>query len=109
MTIVLRPGDLCVFRTAPINSFSYPATGRYAALKVLAVDDRIVFAVLDGVFRDRPSFEQIAQLPILYRKRFNFKSCPAVSATPSHWDIDLLDFAVLGCVDVTSDTLALIP
>jgi hypothetical protein len=107
--MALRPGDVCVFRTSPFSTFSEPATGRYAALKVLTVGDKIAYAVLDGIFTERPNLGQVAHSPVLRNKRFNFKDTPALHSTSSNWDIDLLDFAVLGNVGVAPTDLALIP
>ena len=105
----LRPGDVCLFRTSPINSFSKPATGRYAALRVLTVGDHIVYAVLDGVFTERPDLGQAVHSSVLRNKRFNFKDTPALHSTSPSWDIYLLDFTVLGNVGVAPTELALIP
>jgi hypothetical protein len=104
----LRPGDVCVFRTSPINSFSDPATGRYAALKVLTVGEHIVYVVLDGVFTERPDLGQAVHSSALRNKRFNCNDTPALHSTSSNWDIDLLDFVVLGNVGVAPTELALI-
>jgi hypothetical protein len=104
----LRPGDVCVFRTSPINSFGEPATGRHAALKVLTVGNMIVYAVLDGIFTERPDLEQVAHSTILRNRRFSFKETPALHSTPSNWNIDLLDFTVLGNIGVAPIELALI-
>jgi hypothetical protein len=105
----LRSGDICVFRTSPANSFSEPSTGRYAALKVLTVGDHIVYAVLDGVFTERPDLRQVMHSSVLRNKRFNLNDTPALHSTSSNWDIDLFDFVVLGNVGVASTELALIP
>jgi hypothetical protein len=105
----LRPGDVCVFRTWPINSFSEPTTGRYAALKVLTVGEHIIYVVLDGVFTERPDLGQVAHSSVLRNERFNCKDTPALHSTSSNWDIDLLEFVVLGNVGVGSTELALIP
>lgn len=105
----LRPGDICAFRTSPTNSFSKPSTGRYAALKILTSGAAIVYAVLDGIFAEPPDLQQVAQLPVLRDERFGMKHRPAVLSTSPHWDIDLLDFVVLGNTDVAPADLALIP
>ena len=49
-------GEIYAFRTAPLTRFSEQDTGRYAALKILAVDDLVTFVVLDGIWSRTPSF-----------------------------------------------------
>ncbi len=105
----LRPGDVCAFRTSPITSFSHPTTGRHATLKVLTTGEVIVWAVLDCVFPERPDLPQVATAPVLRRQRFAGAGQPAVCSTPRGWDLDLLDFAVLGSIAVTPAELAVIP
>lgn len=105
----LKAGDLCAFVTSPVTPFSAPSTGRHAVLKVLTANKLIVYLVLDGVFDQRSSLHQAAALPPLRRERFNFKCAPALLSTPPDWDIGLLDFTLLGNVEVAPTELALIP
>lgn len=70
----LSPGDVLTFRTSPFTAFAPPDTGRWAALRVLAVDERQVgVAVLDGVWSTPPSLEGALACDILRRRRFAFR------------------------------------
>ena len=108
---LLKSGDLCSFTTSPFfPGFSAPQTGRYAVLKVLTKDDLIGYLVLDGIFGLQPALYQAESLPPLYQERFtNFSNTPALGSTRRDWDIDLLEFAVLGNAPVSAAELALIP
>jgi hypothetical protein len=108
-THTLRAGDICAFATSPVTPFSAPSTGRYAALKVLTSNKTIVYIVLDGVFDQRPDLLQAAALPPLRRGRFSSKCDPALLSTSSDWDIDLLDFTVIGNVEIAPTELAIVP
>ena len=65
-------------------SLIHISTGRYAALKVLTVGDKIVYAVLDGIFTERPNLGQVAHSPVLRNKHFNFKDTPALHLSLIH-------------------------
>lgn len=105
----LAAGDVCVFKTSPFNRFSAPDTGRYGVLKVLSAGEMVIYVVLDGVFSQPPELRHAAALPPLYQERFSFSGTPALCSMPRGWDIDLLEFALLGNVPVSEAELALIP
>jgi hypothetical protein len=77
----LRPGDICAFRTSPINSFSEASTGRQATPKVLTTGNLIVYIVLEGVFAERPQLQHVAHQPVLLNERFSFNGTPALHST----------------------------
>jgi hypothetical protein len=104
-----RAGDIYSFRTSPINKFSIPQTGRYGALKILAIDQVITFVVLDGVFKCPPTIDETKYLPPLNNVRFKFAGKPALGFVPKGWSIDLLDFVFVGRGELTEKEANLIP
>lgn len=75
----LSPGDVLAFRTSPFTAFSPPDTGRWAAARVVAVDERIVgLAVLDGVWPQPPTLAQALGCDVLKRRRFAFRGDPTL-------------------------------
>ena len=101
-------GGIYGFRTSPFTKFSPPETNRFAALKVLEINDRgVVYVVLDGIFDGVPTFEQVAQALPLACHRFMFKGGIALCSTPVDWSNDLRDFHHVATVPVTAAELAL--
>jgi hypothetical protein len=107
--LALQAGGIYSFRTSPINKFSAAETGRYGALKVLAVDKLVTFIVLEGVFKSPPTIAETTHLQVLNNVRFNFAGRPALRFVPVEWSIDLLDFAYVGHQELTEKEIALIP
>jgi len=105
---VFLAGQIYSFRTSPITEFSEPQTGRYAALKVLAVDDLVTFVVLDGVFAAPPVLSAASGLPMLRNERFFFTGKIALNWVPVGWSIDLLEFRYLGVEGVSKEELAVL-
>jgi hypothetical protein len=78
-------------------------------LKVLTVGRLITYIVLDGIFSQPPEMHEAGYLSPLYQKRFNnYQEKPAVCSTRLDWEINLLEFRVVGNTPVSQDELALI-
>ncbi|MDF0580797.1 hypothetical protein [Bradyrhizobium yuanmingense] len=64
-------GEIYSFRTLPLSEFAPPETGRYAAFKVLGVNERYVaIAVLGGIWSAPPSLRVANEAPVLHEHRF---------------------------------------
>lgn len=64
-------GDLYSFRTSPLSEFAPLETGRYAAFKVLGVNEKYVaIAVLDGIWSTPPSLRAANEALVLHEHRF---------------------------------------
>lgn len=97
-------GELYGFRTTPYTTVGPPETGRYAALKVLGVRDKLfIVAVLDGVWPALPSLAQARRAAVLKEHRFAYQGGPAVFGV--HVDgwkpSDMQDFHLLGADSLT--------
>lgn len=91
-------GEIYAFRTAPFSSFAAPATGRYAAFKILGVEEGLVaVAALDDAWPARPTLAEVRSAPMLREHRFSFDGCLAVFAVHyERWQPeDALDQAML--------------
>src|SRR5579863_5758588 len=63
-------GNIYVFHTMPANEFSASETGRWAAIKVLGIDRKmVVVAVLDGIWTESPSMKDVGGTSILRWRR----------------------------------------
>src|SRR5215213_5596859 len=64
-------GQVYSFRTRPLSEFAPPATGRYAAFKVLGVTETdVAVAVLDGIWPAAPSLKETRTASIITEHRF---------------------------------------
>jgi hypothetical protein len=64
-------GNVYSFRTSPLSEFAPPETGRYAAFKVLGVNERYVaIAVLEGIWSTPPSLRAANEAVVLHEHRF---------------------------------------
>ena len=99
-------GHLYSFRTRPYTPFSASETGRYAALKVLGVTDKlVVIATLEPVWPSHPSLKEAAGARVLSQYRLAHKGREAiVGILKETWDIaDALDDCrLLGSVPVSA-------
>lgn len=95
-----KPGQIYSFRTSPYSEFAQPATGRYAALKILGVDDRYVaVAVLSGIWRVSPTPQDVQRTSILEEHSFAHTGELAVFGINREWwtpDKELEDLQFVG-------------
>lgn len=64
------PGQLYSFRTRPYPEVSQPSTDRFAAFKILGIEDAfIVVAVLDGIWANAPSLKEVQASSVLFENR----------------------------------------
>jgi len=101
---LLKGGQVYSFRTRPYSEFGPADTGRFAAIKILGVDDRhVVVAVLDGVWPNAPTGQDIQSGSIIYEHRFAHKGRAAVFGVNRDWwkpknDLDEFNFTGTLCV-----------
>jgi len=122
MKHVFNAGEIYSFKTSPSNKFSAPDTQRYGCLKILLPQTTlgevknisVVYVVLDKIFTNRPSIDDLMNSGPLVRKRFAIgqmtafqrmsKNPPKNYASNSvrlDWEPDLLEFSLLGTLQVT--------
>lgn len=100
--LVVDPGTVFGFRTAPMFEDSPPDTGRYGALVVLAHDaDIVALGVLEGVWTLMPTLDEVRDRPLLRCNRFFFKNSLAVFACNVDDMPALAEFAAIGLVLLT--------
>jgi hypothetical protein len=96
-------GDFYSFHTSPATEFSSKETGRYAALKVIAVKDNVLcIAVLDGIFGDHPAMKDVENLPVIRERRFAYQEKPATVFIGADSDNPLEDVKYLGTGVISS-------
>jgi hypothetical protein len=101
-------GSVYSFRTAPYSEFAPQSTGRYAALKVLGVNEvLVVVGVLDSISRMPPSLEDVRDCRILCEHRFAHNGRPAVFGLNVEWwtSSALDEMTLLGEVPPTQEQL----
>lgn len=105
-------GHLYSFRTRPYTPFSASETGRYAALKVLGVTDKlVVIAALEPVWPSHPPLKEAAGARVLSQYRFAHKGRDAIfGVLKETWDIAeaLDDCRLLGSVSVSARDLRVV-
>jgi hypothetical protein len=91
-------GEIYSFETRVDHKPDAPLSGRYAALKIIAVDDVYIYAaVLDGWFAAPPSLVEVVALGVLVQQRFIVSiGRPGVVRSPKDWENTLDDFRYLG-------------
>ncbi|MBB3981438.1 hypothetical protein GGR44_001085 [Sphingobium fontiphilum] len=95
----IEAGQVYSFQTRPYSEFGPANTGRFAAIKILGVDDRhVVVAVLDRVWPDAPTGSDIRGISIINEHRFAHTGRPAVFGVNRDWwkpesDLDEFNFA----------------
>ena len=81
----LEAGQVYSFRTRPFTEFSPPATGRFAAIRILGVNDEyVVVAVLDAIWLEPPTFEEVRTISTIIEHRFAAKG-PGAFGVPREW------------------------
>lgn len=100
--LIVAPGTVFGFRTAPMFEDSPPDTGRYGALIVLAHDaDIVALGVLDGVWASMPAPDEVRDRPLLRCNCFFFKNSVAAFACGVEDVPALAEFAEIGLVPLT--------
>ena len=101
----LEPGQVYSFQTRPYTEFSPPSTGRFAAIKIVGVnDDHIFIAVQDGIWPNQPTSAEIRTTSIINEHRFAYTGRPAVFGVIREWwksGNDLDDFKFVGTQPVS--------
>ena len=93
------------FQTRPSSEFGPPKTGRFAAIKILGVDDKhVAVAVLDGIWTDAPTQKEVRAASIIDEHRFAHTGRPAVFGVNREWwkpESDLDEFRFVGTQPVS--------
>jgi len=86
-------GNVYSFRTSPLSEFAPPETGRYAAFKVLGVNERyIAIAVLEGIWSTPPSLRAANEAVALHEHRFAYTGrMAAFGVSTDRWTPSDLD------------------
>jgi hypothetical protein len=102
-------GDFYSFQTTPEMECGPKETGRFAAIKVFGFEgEAIGVALLDCIFENHPTLEQVKNLPVMRQRRFNFQGTLAVCFVGIDYENDLEDFKYLGtCPTSPADTALL--
>jgi hypothetical protein len=81
-----EPGQVYSFRTLPYTEFSIPATDRFAAIKIVGINDNYVgVAVLTGIWPNPPTFTEVRDSSIINEHRFAHTGRPAVFGVIREW------------------------
>lgn len=97
-------GGIYGFRTSPFTEFSPAETNRFAALRVLEINQRgVIYVVLDCAFDQMPTMEQVRELKPLRCKRFASNGRIATHSSPEDWDNDLLEFELIATLPLSAD------
>lgn len=101
----IEPGQVYSFQTRPYSEFGPADTHRFAAIKILGVDDKhVVVAVLDGVWPGAPTVKEVRAASIVNEHRFAHTGRPAVFGVNSEWwkpESDLEKFRFVGSLPVS--------
>ncbi len=101
----MEAGQVYSFRTRPYTEFSPPVTGRFAAIKILGINNNYVaVAVLDGIWSNPPTFKEIGTTSIINEHRFAHTGGPAVFGVIREWwkpMSDLDEFKFVGTQPVS--------
>jgi hypothetical protein len=103
-------GDVYSFRTSPLSEFAPPETGRYAAFKVLAVNESYVaIAVLEGIWSTPPSLRAASEAVVLHQHRFAHTGRMAAFGVNADWwtSSDLDSVSLLGSGRLSSEEKAI--
>ncbi|BCA59342.1 hypothetical protein [Sphingomonas sp. HMP6] len=96
----MEVGQVYSFQTRPYTEFSPPATGRFAAIKILGINENYVFiAVLDGIWSNPPTVAEVRTASIINEHRFAQTGRPAVFGVIREWwkpASDLDEFKFVG-------------
>jgi hypothetical protein len=105
-------GDVDSFRTSPRAEFAPPATGRYAAFKVLGVNERyLAIAVLERIWSTPPSLREANEAVVLHEHRFAHTGRMAAFGVNDHWwtPSDLDSVSLLGSGRLSPEEKAIGP
>jgi hypothetical protein len=94
------------FRTAPFSEFSPPETGRFAAFKVLGLNEKhVAVAVLDGIWSNPPTLTEARRASILRERRFAHTGREAVfGVSAEFWSpSDLTEVQLIGLTSVSPE------
>lgn len=106
--LVVDPGTVFGFRTAPLFEDSPRDTGRYGALVVLAHDgDVVALGVLAGVWTSMPTVDDVRDTPLLRRNRFFFKNSVAAFACGVEDAPSMPEFSRIGRIPLTAEQMRL--
>lgn len=101
----IEAGQVYSFQTRPYTEFSPPVTGRFAAIKILGLNDNyIAVAVLDGIWSNSPALSEVRPTSIINEHRFAHTGRPAVFGVIREWWKPLSDldkFKFVGMQPVT--------
>lgn len=101
----MEAGQVYSFKTRPYTEFSPSATGRFAAIKILGINDNYVFiAILDGIWSNPPTFTEFQTASIINEHRFDHTGRPAVFGVIREWwkpVSDLDEFKFVGTQPVS--------
>lgn len=101
----IKPGQIYSFKTRPYSEFGAADTDRIAALKILGVDDKhVIVAVLEGIWPDAPTVEEVLPASIMNEHRFAHTGTPAVFGVNREWwqpERDLDKFSFVGTLPVS--------
>ena len=103
-------GNVYGFRTSPFSEFAPPETGRYAAFKVLDVNETYVaIAVLAGIWSTPPSLNAANEAAILHQHRFAHTGRTATFGVQADWwtPSDLYGISFLGCGKLSPEERAI--
>jgi len=99
-------GDVYAFQTAPLNEFASPETNRYAAFKIIGVNDQhLAIAVLDGVWDRLPRLIEVSKARVLRQHRFAHTGRTAAFGVQTAWwkPGDLKAIVLIGRVQLTAE------
>lgn len=101
----IEAGQVYSFKTRPYSEFGPAHTGRFAAIKILGVDDRhVVVAVMNRVWPNAPTGSDIGSVSIINEHRFAHTGRPAVFGVNRDWwkpESDLNEFNFVGTLPVS--------
>ncbi len=101
----IEAGQVYSFKTRPYTEFSPPTTGRFAAIKILGINDNYVaVAVLDGIWSNPPTSTEIGTTSIINEHRFAHTGKSAVFGVIREWwepMRDLDEFTFVGSQPVS--------
>ena len=103
-------GNVYGFRTSPYSEFAPPETGRYAAFKILAVNETYVaFAVLAGIWSTHPGLDAANEAVVLHEHRFAHTGRMAAFGVNADWwklsDLDSVSFLGSGALSPEEEAI----
>lgn len=101
-------GMLYAFATSPYTEFSPLNTGRYAAFKVLDVNNSIVvIAIMSGIWSTIPTLSEASKSLILHENYLAHKGRPAIFGTLKEWwkPSELNEMTAIGIANISCDEM----